>query len=89
VLKDPKRTPREQIVHRRNRHTAWECNQLLGVRGAFWQHESYDHWIRDAEELERIILYIEANPVKAGLSAAPELWPFSSARDRRQPQTEI
>ena len=30
-------------------------------------------------ELERIIAYVEANPVKAGLVAAPEEWPFSSA----------
>jgi hypothetical protein len=35
------------------------------------------------DELERIILYIENNPVKAGLVSAPELWPFSSAHDRK------
>ncbi len=89
VLNDPERTPREQIVHSVNRFTARECNKLLGVSGAFWQHEPYDHWIRDAEELERIILYIEGNPVKAGLVAAPELWPFSSAGDRKHTRTEI
>ena len=37
--------------------------------GQFWQHESYDHWTRDLVELERIIRYIEENPVKAGLGA--------------------
>jgi type I restriction enzyme R subunit len=72
LAKDSKRTPREQIVHSLNRHTAAICNELLGKQGTFWQHEPYDHWIRDAEELERIILYIEGNPVKAGLVAAPE-----------------
>ena len=57
-LNDPEWTPREQIVHSVNRFTARECNKLLGVSGAFWQHEPYDHWIRDAEELERITRHV-------------------------------
>ena len=75
-------TPRQRIQHSVNRYTAVRCNQLLGATGSFWQRESYDHWVRDADELERIIRYVEANPVKAGLATAPELWPFSSAYDR-------
>src|SRR5439155_5465608 len=69
TLKPGKRlsTPRQQIVHSIDRHTALECNKLLRRRDCFWQHESYDHWIRSPEELERILLYVEANPVKAGL----------------------
>jgi hypothetical protein len=76
-------SPRQRIQHSINRHTALECNRLRGVTGSFWQRESYDHWIRDVEELERIIRYAEANPVKAGLVEAPEDWPFSSAHDRK------
>jgi putative transposase len=76
------RSPREAICKSRNQHIALECNRLLRRTGAFWQHESFDHWIRDVEELERILLYIEANPVKAGLVDRPELWPYSSAHDR-------
>jgi type I restriction enzyme R subunit len=83
------RTPRERIVQSLNRFTAGECNRLLGKQGAFWQHESYDHWVRDAEELERIIGYVEANPVKAGLVKSPTDWPFSSARDRIALSLEI
>jgi REP element-mobilizing transposase RayT len=75
-------TPRQRIVHSVNRHTAAACNRLRGASGAFWQRESYDHWVRDVEELERIIRYVEANPVKAGLVQALEDWPFSSAHDR-------
>jgi type I restriction enzyme R subunit len=77
------RTPRERVVHTLNRFTALQCNRLLAKQGPFWQHESYDHWIRDAEELERIIRYVEANPVKAGLAKTPEDFPFSSAHDRK------
>lgn len=72
------------IVHSFNRHTGNQCNLRLGRSGSFWQHESYDHWIRDADELERIILYIEANPVKAGLASSPEGFVYSSAYERKR-----
>lgn len=83
-LEKTDRSPREQIIHSINRHTAYECNKRLGKNGEFWQHESYDHWVRDGDELERIIEYVEANPVKAGLVSAADLWPFSSARCERK-----
>ena len=47
--------------------SAYECNKLLNRRGAFWQHESYDHVVRDDAELERTVRYILNNPVKAYL----------------------
>jgi len=78
----PERTPRERIMHSIKRFTGRECNQRLGVQGAFWQPESYDHWVRDEDELERIINYIEHNPVKAGLCSDAKQWLFSSARHR-------
>lgn len=69
-------------MHTLKRHTARQCNRLLGRHGAFWQDESYDHCVRDDGELERIFQYVEYNPVKAGLVAEPEQWPFSSAQGR-------
>jgi putative transposase len=60
--------------------TARRANQLLGHTGqAFWQDESYDHWVRNRHEFGRIVGYIEENPVSAGLVGSPDLWPFSSA----------
>jgi putative transposase len=73
------RSPRERIQHSINRHAAKRCNRLLGKQGSFWQRESYDHWVRDDDELQRIVDYIHANPVVAGLVAQPELYRFSSA----------
>ena len=78
-----KRTPRERITHSINRYTAGQCNKLLNKAGTFWQHESFDHWIRDVDELERIIRYVEENPVKAGLVVSPEQWLYSSAYVRK------
>jgi REP element-mobilizing transposase RayT len=83
------RSPREQIMHSIKLYTARRCNQHLKRCGAFWQDESHDHCVRDAEELERIIDYIENNPVKAGLARTSEEWPFSSARDRIQQNIEF
>lgn len=60
--------------------TAREANKLLGISGKpFWQHESYDHVVRTAEEFGKIRRYIENNPVKAALAASPEDYRWSSA----------
>jgi len=84
-----KQTPRERLMKSVKGYSSRLCNEHRGTRGAFWQEESYDHWIRDIDELERIILYIEANPLKAGLAKAPEDWHFSSARLRRDLRLEF
>jgi type I restriction enzyme R subunit len=80
-----KRSPRERIMHSFSTYTAWNCNQLLKSHGRFWQGEPYDHWIRDEEELYRIIDYVEKNPVKAGLAKDAREWAFSSALIRARP----
>jgi putative transposase len=44
-------------------YSAREANKLLDRTGeTFWQTESYDHWIRDETEFERVRRYIENNP---------------------------
>lgn len=61
--------------------TAREANQLLVRTGKpFWQRESYDHWVRSDRELERIVAYIEGNPVKAGIVNEASHYQWSSAR---------
>jgi len=54
-----------------------ECNKLLKRNGKFWQAESFDRFIRDEEELERVILYTLYNPVKANLVKNWRDWPFT------------
>lgn len=81
---DRLRTPRQRLVHSIDRFTASRCNRVLGRSGGFWQREPYDHWIRSPEELERILLYVEGNPVKAGLVQFPHEWRHSSAWERHQ-----
>lgn len=67
----------QKIMHSLKRNTARKANLLLGREGAFWQDESYDHVIRDRQEWERIVNYVLNNPVKAGLVAKWEDWPWT------------
>ncbi len=83
-LRSPSRTPRERIMQSVKSYSAAACNRHRCCQGTFWQEESYDHWIRDVEELERVILYVEHNPVRAKLVERPEQWQFSSARIRHE-----
>jgi len=78
------RTPRERITHSVNRFSAKQCNQILGTSGKFWQEESYDHCVTESDELQRIINYIEMNPVKARRCSSPEKFKFSSAHYRQK-----
>jgi putative transposase len=60
--------------------TAREANQILGRTGLhFWQDETFDHWIRNGTQFDRVRFYIEHNPVASGLVKNPENWPWSSA----------
>jgi putative DNA methylase len=56
---------------------------LKRVGQTFWQDESYDHWARDEAEVERIVAYIEGDPVRSGLVERPEDWRWSSAWERK------
>lgn len=60
--------------------TARRANHILGRRGAFWHHESYDHCVRNSSELERILQYVLNNPVKAGLVGQWEKWQWNYYR---------
>ena len=66
-----------KIMHNVKRNSANHANKVLGRTGAFWQHESYDHFARDNAELQRIIKYVLYNPVKAGLVKEQTDWEWS------------
>jgi REP element-mobilizing transposase RayT len=65
--------------------TASRANEILGRTGAFWQADYFDRYIRDGRYFAAAVSYVEQNPVAARLCAAPEQWPFSSARLRAAP----
>jgi hypothetical protein len=57
----------EDLLHSIKSYTAHQINRALGRVGRLWQRESYDHIVRDAEQLEAYQGYIAVNPGKAKL----------------------
>ncbi|NOX65046.1 MAG: hypothetical protein GXO85_04420 [Chlorobi bacterium] len=66
-----------KIMQDIKKYTSREANKILKRKGKFWQHESYDHVVRDQKELRRIVKYILNNPVKAGLCEDIDEWEWN------------
>jgi len=67
----------EKILFSIKRYTAGQANKILNREGQFWQHESYDHIVRNEESLWKIVYYILNNPVEAGLVSDWEDWEWN------------
>ncbi|MCX6145130.1 MAG: hypothetical protein NTZ35_18155 [Ignavibacteriales bacterium] len=76
------RYPVTEILGSLKKHTALEANKVLGRRGAFWKDESYDHFVRDGAELERILWYVLFNPQKSGLVKSWKDWKWTYCKPR-------
>ena len=55
-----------EITHSWKSFTAHAINKHLGRTGQLWQHESYDHLVRNEEELRRIEVYIADHADRGG-----------------------
>lgn len=64
------------ITHSIKSYTAKQIPKIMKHIGTVWEEESYDRIIRDNQEFQNTWEYIRQNPVKAGLSATPEAYPF-------------
>jgi REP element-mobilizing transposase RayT len=49
------------ILHSWKSYSAKQINRILGRSGQVWQHESFDHLVRNAVQLDRIEEYIRNN----------------------------
>ncbi len=72
--------PLDVIVHSLKSWTSNQANALIGQRGSFWEHENYDHVVRDDGEFDRIVNYVLQNPVKAKLVETWQEWPWNWKR---------
>lgn len=77
ILKDLDIKPLYEIMRRIKGASAKYANDVLKRKGAFWQHESYDHYVRNTKSFRRIITYIANNPVKAKLVDNWKNWPYT------------
>lgn len=80
LLRDDVPESLSSIMHSLKRHTARRANQILERGGQFWEHESFDHYIRSMAERNRILNYVVQNPVKAGLAKKWSEWPWNYVR---------
>lgn len=68
-----------KIMHSLKGRAARECNLVLSRMGQFWEHESFDHVIRQGK-LMATIRYVLNNPVKAGLAIDWREWKWNYCR---------
>ena len=71
-----------EIMQSLKGYTAHEANKILNRTGQFWEEESYDHEVRNNEELHRIVKYVLNNPVKAGLVKDWREWQWNWLREK-------
>jgi REP element-mobilizing transposase RayT len=61
----------------------WKCgtaSQIIrahALRPPLWQPEFFDHVLRSADSYSEKWDYVYRNPVRAGLVATPDAWPYS------------
>lgn len=72
------------IIQKLKGSSSRAINLARGASGSFWHRDYFDKLVRDEEMFERIRLYIEWSPVRAGLCHEPKRWPFSSASESFQ-----
>ena len=70
--------PIGKIIHSWKTYTSREINRKLNRSGPLWQEDYFDTFIRDPEHEFNEVLYIEQNPVKAGLVKHARDWSWSS-----------
>lgn len=74
--------PLTRIMESIKRYSAREANKVLGRTGPFWQKESYDHVIRDDNELFHTLHYLRDNPVRAGLVSDASQWRWTYLNEK-------
>lgn len=65
------------IMKRLKGRTAKRIRRTIDSVGPFWQSEWFDRWVRDEAERDRMIAYIQNNPVKAGLAPTWQQHPWT------------
>ncbi len=63
-----------RLMHGWKQRTGYAHSKETGRR--LWQQGYYDHVLREDEDRRRLIAYMIANPVRAGIGADPLDYPF-------------
>jgi len=66
------------LVAFKQRSGFWLSRHLASTR---WQKDFYDHILRSEDEVRDALVYIAANPLRAGLVRDPAEYPFTGSID--------
>lgn len=69
----------KDIMASLNRHTSRQINERLDRHGRFWEDGYYDHAVRNRQDFDEILFYMQENPVAANLVTRATAWTWSSA----------
>ena len=73
------------LMRRIGAHTGLQIRRTLDLGHLVWQGDGfYDHACRTDKEVLDAVDYVHDNPVRKGLVALAEDWPFSSAHASRR-----
>jgi len=53
-------------------------SRKMKLERGIWQRRSWEHQIRDDDDLEKHVAYVHFNPVKHGYVTSAADWPYSS-----------
>jgi REP element-mobilizing transposase RayT len=65
-----------EVVHGIKSYSSHRINEIRKRRGAVWQDERCDRWVRHEEEFAEKWHYIANNPANAGLATAEKAYPW-------------
>ncbi|SDR98936.1 transposase [Opitutus sp. GAS368] len=73
----PQARPLSDFMRDWKKWTTWRFNRGQLSPSALWQAEFFDHVLRSPKSYEEKWQYVRQNPVRAGLTASAEEWPYS------------
>ena len=78
IIQTPKEDNISIIMQVINKNIATKCNKALNRTGHFWGARFHSTLIKTEEQLINTLVYLNLNPVKAGLVYDPKDWAWSS-----------
>ena len=68
--------PMKKWVHMWKSLSARQWKRRQGREAPLWQPDYFDRYLRSVDDYSEKWAYVEANPVRKGLAAKPENWPY-------------
>ncbi|MCL2808932.1 MAG: transposase [Treponema sp.] len=89
LIKPKEGTNLSCIMHWIKKQSAKRWNFIHGSTDHMWGHRYFSRAVKDQQEYDSVMDYIDQNPVKAELSLKPEEWRASGAFYKSQGLTEL